>query len=505
MMITKDANTPRQEAELKPQTANPEQIAELKKRIQEVREKAKKTGSYVAALLAIGNIVPVFAAFLSVLLYITLFTLSPSLKPPWLNLSATVGGSLFVLLCWLLIAGLYKRFTAVDRANSASYEQLLNRLQQTVAWYEILTKNPAPKGNSLYAIGMQEISDSFSKICEGLQVQGPSWISATGYTSAWKLMHRIDEAFVETEPVEAVIHNALHDEMSLQDSTLTNRDDLLNKLRIAVKMLAQEATLYLNQQPPQVPQDGQTKLPDLHAKPSAMQNTVNVIFRSLHLKACPHAKPSAMQNTVNPAENNEAFSNTIDPVTQARTIICEVRSTLHHFRDDRWDKLIRVRNQLMKMTLVTGLLLYALVEFAIIMIANKPNEVDMLEAATIFYFVGGLVGLFSRLYNQSKTDTSIDDFRLATARLIAAPLYSGLAAIGGVLVVQLVQKNLALTLSATNILIAAAFGLTPSLLTSAIQKEADQYKTDLKSTAATAPTKEKQKYALSNNDSRVAK
>ena len=130
MMITKDANTPRQEAELKPQTANPEQIAELKKRIQEVREKAKKTGSYVAALLAIGNIVPVFAAFLSVLLYITL---SSSLKPPWLTLSATVGGSLFVLLCWLLIAGLYKRFTAVDRANSASYEQLLNRLQQTVA------------------------------------------------------------------------------------------------------------------------------------------------------------------------------------------------------------------------------------------------------------------------------------------------------------------------------------------------------------------------------------
>ena len=85
MMITKDANTPRQEAELKPQTANPEQIAELKKRIQEVREKAKKTGSYVAALVAIGNTVPLFAAFLSVLFYITLFitlfTLFPS-RPP---------------------------------------------------------------------------------------------------------------------------------------------------------------------------------------------------------------------------------------------------------------------------------------------------------------------------------------------------------------------------------------------------------------------------------------
>ncbi len=110
----------------------------------------------------------------------------------------------------------------------------------------------------------------------------------------------------------------------------------------------------------------------------------------------------------------------------------------------------------------------------------------MLKAATILYIVGGLVGLFSRLYDQSKSDTSIDDFRLATARLIAAPLYSGLAAIGGVLVVQ--QK---LELNPTNILIAAAFGLTPSLFTSAIQKEADQYKTDLKSTAATTGEKQK--------------
>ena len=449
-MITKDANTPRQEAESTPQTADPKQYAELEQCIQAVRVQAKRTGTYMAALLTTGNPVPVFAAFMSVLLYVTL---SPF---PWLTLSATVGGSLFVLLCWLLMAGLYKRFTAVDRANAASYEQLLNRLQQAAAWYKTLTPKPNPKNNSLYAIGMQEIFTSINMICKSLQTSGPSWISATGYVSAWKLMHRIDEAFIEIEPVEAVIHNALHDEMSLQDSTLTNKNDLLNKLRRAVKMLDQGAAVYLNQQPPQdqqAPQDDQTKHPDLQATLSVMQNTVN------------------------PEENDEAFSNTIDPATQARTIIYEVRAALHHFRDDRWDKLIRVRNQLMKMTLVTGLLLYALVEFAII---TKVGT-EMLKAATILYFVGGLVGLFSRLYDQSKTDTSIDDFRLATARLIAAPLYSGLSAIGGVLVVQRTFG-----LDVPSILIAAAFGLTPSLFTNAIQKEADQYKTDLKST--TAPT-----------------
>ena len=455
MMVTKDAGIPRQEAEPTPKTVDHKQYAELEQCIQDVRVQAKKTGTYAAALLSTGITVPVFAAFLSVLLYISLSQF-PGL--PWLT---SVGGSLFVLLCWLLIARLYKRFTAVDRANAASYEQLLNRLQQAVAWYETLTQRPGPKNNSLYALGMQEISDSFNAICKNLQISGPSWISATGYMSAWKLMHRIDEAFIEIEPIEAVIHNALHDEMSLQDSTLTNRDDLLNKLRRAVKMLAPEAASYLNQQPPQVqqsPQDDQAKQSD------------------------PRATSSTTQNTDNPNGNDEAFSNTIDSATQARTIIYEVRTTLHHFRDDRWDKLIRVRNQLMKMILVTGLLLYVLVEFAIMINVS----VGMLKAAAILFFVGGLVGLFSRLYDQSKTDTSIDDFRLATARLIAGPLYSGLSAIGGVLVVQRMFD-----LSVTSILIAAAFGLTPSLFTSAIQKEADQYKTDLKST--TAPTGEKQK------------
>jgi len=244
-----------------------------------------------------------------------------------------------------------------------------------------------------------------------------------------------------------------------------NREELLNKLRRAVNKLAPEAAVYLNQQPPQVtkasqdqPQDDQTKHNDLQATRAAMQNGDN------------------------PNENDYEFSNAIDSATQARTIIYEVRTTLHHFRDDRWDKLIRVRNQLMKMTLVTGLLLYAFVEFAIMM--NVGTET--LKAATILFFVGGLVGLFSRLYDQSKTDTSIEDFRLATARLIAAPLYSGLSAIGGVLVIQRMFD-----LNVTTILIAAAFGLTPSLFTNAIQKEADQYKTDLKST--TAPTGEKRK------------
>ncbi len=519
-MGTKDANTSHQEAGLIPQTADSKQFAklerdllgivqtllkqtadskqfaELEQCIQVVRENAKDTGTYMAALLSTGITVPVFAAFLSVLLYLAHFQF-PGLS--LLTLSATVGGSLFVLLCWLLLALPYKRFTAVDCANAESYVQLLNRFQQAVAWYEIMMQKPIPENNSLYAIAEREIYTSLCMICKNLQTKGLLWIYATGYTSVWKLMHRIDEAFIEIEPVEAVIHHALHDEMSLQDSTLTNRDDLLNKLRRAVKILDQGsgAAVYLNQQPPQDQQPSQ--VPRLLNKidtiiggniARAASKIKSLFLQHFGNKAqddqTKHAGlpviPSVKQNMNSTKGNEGEFSNKIDPATQARTMIYEVRTTLHHFRDDRWDKLIRVRNQLMKMTLVTGLLLYVLVEFAIMINVGA----EMLKAATILFSVGGLVGLFSRLYDQSKTDTSIEDYRLATARLIAAPLYSGLSAIGGVLVIQR-----AFDLSVASILIAAAFGLTPSLFTSAIQKEADQYKTDLKST--TAPTEVKPK------------
>ena len=88
---------------------------------------------------------------------------------------------------------------------------------------------------------------------------------------------------------------------------------------------------------------------------------------------------------------------------ESKTIIREIRFTLHQFRDDRWEKLVRVRNHLMRMTILTGLVLYVLIEFVIITINRVEIEVPMLEAATIFFIVGAIVGLFGRLYNQSKT------------------------------------------------------------------------------------------------------
>ncbi len=43
-----------------------------------------------------------------------------------------------------------------------------------------------------------------------------------------------------------------------------------------------------------------------------------------------------------------------------------------------------------------------------------------------------MMGLFSRIYRESLTSTAVDDYGLTLARLIATPLLSGLAGVGGV-------------------------------------------------------------------------
>lgn len=137
------------------------------------------------------------------------------------------------------------------------------------------------------------------------------------------------------------------------------------------------------------------------------------------------------------------------------------------------------------MTALTGLFVYFLCEFTILIF---PSDLPLIEAIAILFLVGALAGLFSRLYNQSKTDVSIDDYQLTFARLMATPLYSGLAALGGVFIVQKIgllgNSTANFDLTTSNILIAATFGLTPILFMNAIQREAEQYKKDLKSTEA---------------------
>jgi len=140
-------------------------------------------------------------------------------------------------------------------------------------------------------------------------------------------------------------------------------------------------------------------------------------------------------------------------------------------------------------------------------IMARPNA-SVLLGATAFYMVGAVSGLFGRFYNESKKSSGgIDDYGLAQARLIATPLLSGLAGVGGVLITIILYTTLlmpAVNNSATvhnsgaahqsvqitlgdifrpdepsYLLTAAVFGLAANLIIGGLQQRTQKYSSDL--------------------------
>jgi hypothetical protein len=114
------------------------------------------------------------------------------------------------------------------------------------------------------------------------------------------------------------------------------------------------------------------------------------------------------------------------------------------------------------------------------------------------------VGLFNQLYLDANTELVSEDYGLATARLVHTPLSSGLAALGGILIIPMlsllvndsgaIEDTLVPTVVSIfdldkrpfGLVLAAIFGLSPTVLIARLQQEAEKYKADLKSSGAPA-------------------
>src|SRR5436305_9440289 len=123
--------------------------------------------------------------------------------------------------------------------------------------------------------------------------------------------------------------------------------------------------------------------------------------------------------------------------------------------------------------------------------ANSNKGVLM--AATAFYLVGAVAGLFGRFYAESNSDHSKDDYGLFTARLIATPLLSGLAGVGGVLITVVLPVlsgqpipglDKIFTLNSQYLFAAIVFGFTPNLLIRSLQQKAQKFAEGLESSKA---------------------
>jgi hypothetical protein len=413
--------------------------------------RATANSSLIGGLVAAIWMVPQFAAVLTIVTYLSGLAL-----PTWFpghDQPPAVLGPLVGLLAWIILGLIYSGFATAANANRLSYGELLARvsgLGARLANCVQLKTDPCvfSEADAHRAWLEQELSSA-----------GVRWVTATGYITAWQRVHRAEEILILVEDRSEVLATALRDALRLEGSTMDHATQLKNLLASAENYIRQH------------------------------------VLGAAVLAPAPSAAPSAATGPVPVAVATE---------TEARATISEVRRAIDEYRDDTWSGIVRARNQLVRALVGAEVAAYLMLELAVVMHAPTYSVV----AATAFFLIGALVGLFNRLNIQSKTDTAVEDYALSTTRMIVTPIFSGIAAvIGVVLVGMLYSAGLASVVQPKvgggtttaipglvdifnlqnypiGLVVAAIFGLTPTLVFDRLNKLTEGYKNDIKGTEA---------------------
>jgi hypothetical protein len=432
-----------------------------------------------ATLIAMTIIVHIVASVITVVLYFLFSAPSVAPYPIWY---APVFGALGTYIVFFMIAVFTcSHFATIEAANKRSYGLLEMRLCQLKARLDIIKQHSMQMGGfskEYRQIALREVEACHKYINCYLREHrtGVQWVTGIGYINMWGTLHRAEEALIKIEPPEMVLRSAMHDKLAIQNSTIGNRDELLEKLEQAISDIMPAGNVYFKKQKMNPDRD---TLGQLVAAVNKLETTDPKIVCSIG------------------EDDEERDDQSASVHSSARMAVSEVRRTLNEFRDGLWEDLIRERYQLFVAMGVTALVTHILLCVAIL---TNSSNVTMIMGATAFYMVGAIAGLFGRFYNESMKSNCIDDYGLSQARLLATPLLSGLAGIGGVLITiilytTLIMPNIgnctttqALQITLANIfrpdepsylLTAAVFGLTPNLIISSLQQRSHRYSVDL--------------------------
>lgn len=386
---------------------------------------------YGCALTATAILVPGAAAFLSIALYLA--AEDDSFRW-WLNSSGTrayITGTLVALIAWLVGAPIAKGVAAASTANQPEYarlQEMLLSLETRIAHAPAAGPDPDER-KTFHEEASKQLKAAEAALAHGA-VASTKWTSGAGYVETLMRLHRADEALIRFDSVSTVIAGAQLDDSRLEGSRVAQNRKLLDLVGAAVAQL-----------------------------------------------------------TASPW----------DPL--ARASLARVRRTLNDFRDDRRTALVRQKGTVAATAILMATTAYSLLGVAMIWGVGRAQ----IAAAAAFYLVGATVGLFAQLQALSSTTVLEEDYGLRRVRLFQTPLFCGVAAVGGVVVTAMLlaltpvptkggqkvaeqppplEKIFNLENYPVNILIAAVFGLTPSLLINRLHAAGEQYKQDLKSTDA---------------------
>jgi hypothetical protein len=365
------------------------------------------------------------------------------------------------LVGWIIVALGAQTFAAIDRAYPTVYHELRSRFEALQPYIDAAMKYSSEStdkeddgSKNLHRqrqSAIAEMTQHCSHLREVLGDKEPpkrvpevrDWIQAYGYVKLFERLHRLNELLILFHPVEILNSDAWEVRLRLRGSPIDNRDLINNRLQVAERALAQRYNLH-------------------------------------HETSTSSSHPS------------------MDDFTARETMLKTMR-LLNEFRDELRMGLVRARNQVLKTVTLTSFVVFTLLVCAVL--ASVPTR--YLVGGTTFFIVGAVMGLFSRLRQSTSSKISTEDFGLATARLLHIPLISGLAALGGVVIIPFlvsiashqgtsattqlpsIKEIFDISQKPFNLVLAAIFGLSPTALINRLQQEAEQYKTDLKSTGPT--------------------
>ncbi|HEX5252015.1 MAG TPA: hypothetical protein VFW14_20310 [Gaiellales bacterium] len=399
-----------------------------------------------ASAVLTAALLPGLAATVSVALYI-----AQDQWVGWLNDGgprAYLVGSAVGLIAWLLLAVAARGIATPAGGNPSAYGQLCEMLADLEANHRSLEGEAVnASGRTALAVAGEHLH--YMRAClEGDRLPGQAWAFGSGYIGLWRRAHRVEEELLMVRPRATVIGAAVHDMLRLTGSTIPKRERLLAELVEAMSAIDPRATAtYLG------------------------------------------AEQSRVRGRA-PARGSE-----LGP----RAVLIAVRRSINDFRDQRRAGLVRARNHLLATMAATGLVTYVFLGIAFLMQA----PVSAIVAFSAFYLTGAVVGLFRQLQAAStRYAVAEDDFGLSYARLMHAPLFSGLAAVAGVMLTALASQLMlangttgatsglkipsldqvfSLSTNQGGLVFAAMFGLVPNLFIARLQLRAESYKDDLRS------------------------
>jgi hypothetical protein len=469
--------------------------------------------SWAPAFVLVAFAMPLLASIATVLAYALIApsgTAAPPVTPAVLvandamaGVNAILLGLLSAIVVWITMAILCRPLATVKGVNPRIYEELLSRLHRLDAvlapWHARVRSLP---GDQLadgpdWLTAYREACAHREALASGLGVSdlpeipgalgepstGPAeklsgqtdtdlrWVLGSGYISMWKRVHRAEEALMELDgPVTDLVSGALHDELRLKSSRVEHWREWQSRLRVAIEVLSADARRYSE-----------------HWRDPEGEGAV----------CQPVDHQSALEALRSPSVAAERLASRTGTVelqlrtgqqALAKAMLRHIRRTLNECHDGRRDALLRLRNHTLKAIALIGAGTYALIVLSILMSVSR----DALVATAALYFVGGTVGLMTRVYLDSRMNAATEDFGLREAQLFETPCLSGLASVVGAVGVALIVAawdssgtthggTLAVTSNssagyAPYLFVAAICGLLPAVLMSHLQQPASHLK-----------------------------